>query len=101
MVGGAGDTRSTVGRLVNIRLTAHTMLTKSAANGVFDAKSVHPSVNLPQMREPYGDPPGEPDAPQESEEIRMMLEEAGVPEDVIVRVDKIVMRLIWEASRDC
>ena len=36
MVGGAGDTRSAVGRLVNIWLTAHTMSTKSAANGVFD-----------------------------------------------------------------
>jgi len=35
MVGGAGDKRSVIGRLVNIRLPAHTMSNGSAANGVF------------------------------------------------------------------
>jgi hypothetical protein len=36
MVGGAGDARSEIGQLVNIRLPAHTMSNSGAANGVFD-----------------------------------------------------------------
>jgi len=36
MVGGAGDTRSAIGRFVNIRPPPHTMSNGGAANGVFD-----------------------------------------------------------------
>jgi len=36
MAGGKGDMRLVIGRLINIRLPAHTMSTNYAANGVFD-----------------------------------------------------------------
>jgi|SRR5262245_46101558 len=44
MVGWTGDTRSAIGRLVNIRPPAHTMSNSSTANGVFDQANIRVNV---------------------------------------------------------
>jgi len=41
MIGVAGNTRSAIVQLINIRMPAHTMSNGGAANGVFDLLKKH------------------------------------------------------------
>jgi hypothetical protein len=46
-------------------------------------------------------PPEYPDPPKPAEDVWVILEEAGVDQAIIERVDEIVMKLCEQIARDC